>query len=291
MGTLKRHIGFWLLAIGSLLFTLPGQAAKVTYHVLTLPINSTNAHMVDAVNGKRLEAVRAVVDNATTIELPSHFKSPLATNYKYYAASQVEASTATELHSGSNRVKGIIYNLKDGAVETAKGTTVDANMDIYVTYDYVGNSNAIAKLDGMGIYNIGVKKGFLALNRGRNNRPAVVPKSMVGDAQLISEDFVKMDVTGSGITTYWSSGDNKNPQASVGSQFHFQFKLEGNDPYNIIIRTMHYHYGSISRTKPIHCSVRRILSVFYRLMNSDKWRHCIDHITGLRFSTRFKHIR
>ena len=237
MGTLKRHIGFWLLAIGSLLFTLPGQAAKVTYHVLTLPINSTNAHMVDAVNGKRLEAVRAVVDNATTIELPSHFKSPLATNYKYYAASQVEASTATELHSGSNRVKGIIYNLKDGAVETAKGTTVDANMDIYVTYDYVGNNNAIAKLDGTGIYNIGVKKGFLALNRGRNNRPAVVPKSMVSDAQLTSEDFVKADVSGSGIATYWASGDNKNPRASVESQFHFLFKFEGNDPYNIIIRT------------------------------------------------------
>ena len=213
------------------------RAAKVTYHVLTLPIDASEAHMVSAVDGKRLEAVRAIVDNATTIELPAHFKSPLATNFKYYAASEVEASAATELHSGSNRVKGIIYNLKAGAVETAEGATVDANMDIYVTYDYVGNSNAIAKLDGTGIYNIGVKKGFLALNRGRNNRPAVVPKSMVSDAQMISEDFVKVDVSGSGITTYWSSGDNKNPQASVGSQFHFLFKLEGNDPYNIIIRT------------------------------------------------------
>ncbi len=221
----------------ALLLAVSTQAAKVTYHVLTLPINASEAHMVSDVNGKRLEAVRAIVDNATTIELPAHFKSPLATNFKYYAASEIEASAATELHSGSNRVKGIIYNLKAGAVETAEGAEVTSNCDIYVTYDYVGNSNAIAKLDGMGIYNIGVKKGFLALNRGRNNRPAVVPKSMVGDAQLISEDFVKMDVTGSGITTYWSSGDNKNPQASVGSQFHFQFKLEGNDPYNIIIRT------------------------------------------------------
>lgn len=226
-----------LLTALLLLTAVSSQAAKVTYHVLTLPINASSAHMVEAVDGKRLEAVRAIVDNATSIELPAHFKSPLATNFKYYAAGQVEASAVTELHSGSSRVKGIIYNLKDGAVETAEGAAVNANMDIYVTYDYVGNSNSIAKLDGTGKYIIGVKKGFLALNRGRNNRPAVVPKSMVTDAQLISEDFVKVNVGGSGITTYWSSGDNKNPQASVGSQFHFLFTLEGNDPYNIIIRT------------------------------------------------------
>ena len=216
-------------------------AYKVTYHVLTLPIDNTAANMVSEVNDKRLEAVRAIVDNATEIRLPDHFKSPLATNFKYYAASQVEASAATYLHSESTRVKGIIYNLVTNAEETAEGAEVTSNCDIYVTYDYLyadnEAANPIAKLDGSVTYNIGVKKGFLALNRGRNNRPAVVPKSMVGDAQLISEDFVKVDVSGSGITTYWSSGDNKNPRASVESQFHFQFKLEGNDPYNIIIRT------------------------------------------------------
>ena len=216
-------------------------AYKVTYHVLTLPIDNTAANMVSEVHDKRLEAVRAIVDNATEIRLPDHFKSPLATNFKYYAASQVEASAATYLHSESTRVKGIIYNLVTNAEETAEGAEVTSNCDIYVTYDYLyadnEAANPIAKLDGSVTYNIGVKKGFLALNRGRNNRPAVVPKSMVGDAQLISEDFVKVDVSGSGITTYWSSGDNKNPRASVESQFHFQFKLEGNDPYNIIIRT------------------------------------------------------
>ena len=74
-------------------------AAKVTYHILTLPIDpkSYDYHMVDAVTGKRLEAVRAIVDNATTIELPAHFKSPLAENFTYYAEDQVEASAATFL--------------------------------------------------------------------------------------------------------------------------------------------------------------------------------------------------
>lgn len=230
-----RHITFTLtlLLLGGMVNG--AWAYKVTYHVLTLPI--TDTLMVDAVNGKRLEAVRAIVDNAVTIELPAHFKSPLATNFRYYKADQINASAATYLHSGSTRVRGIIYSIKSVADSTAKGTAVDANMDIYVTYEYVGNGNSIVKLDGSKNYNIGVTKGFLALNRGRSNRPAVVPRNMVTSEQLTSEDFVKLDVTGSGISTYWNSNDNKNPKASIESQFHFLFKLEGNDPYNIIIRT------------------------------------------------------
>ncbi len=235
-----------LLTALLLLTAVSSQAAKVTYHVLTLPIDASSAHMVEAVDGKRLEAVRAIVDNATSIELPAHFKSPLATNFKYYAADQVEkisTHTSLRLHGNSDRVKGYIYNLKAEATEMTEldRSSVSSDCDIYVTYDYIyannETANPIAKLDGTGKYIIGVKKGFLAFNRGRNNRPAVVPKSMVTDAQLISEDFVKVNVGGSGITTYWSSGDNKNPQPSVGSQFHFLFTLEGNDPYNIIIRT------------------------------------------------------
>ena len=242
MKILNRHITLTLLLVlllGSV--SNSAWAYRVTYHVLTLPIDASETHMVSDVNGKRLEAIKVFVDNATTIELPAHFKSPLATNFKYYKADQVDkidSHTSLRLHSGSDRVKGYIYSLKDGAVETAEGATVDANMDIYVTYDYIyaGNeaANTIAKLDGSVSYNIGAKKGFLALNRGRNNRPAVVPKEMVSDAQLTSEDFVKVNVSGSGITTYWSSD---NPRANVESQFHFLFKLEGNDPYNIIIRT------------------------------------------------------
>ena len=248
--TIRRHSILIKTLITALLLMVAGnsRAAKVTYHVLTLPINATEAHMVSAVDGKRLEAVRAIVDNATTIELPAHFKSPLATGFKYYRADQVEKisnHTNLRLHEGSDRVKGYIYSIKgeltgttdDDETPVTEGTAVDANCDIYVTYEYNAAENTIAKLDGSKEYIIGVKKGFLALNRGRNNRPAVVPKNLVSDAQLISEDFVKVNVNGSGIGTYWSSGDNKMPKASVESQFHFVFKLEGNDPYNIIIRT------------------------------------------------------
>lgn len=48
---------------------------------------------------------------------------------------------------------------------------------------------------------------------------------------------MKVDVTGTSVSPYWSSGDNKNKQAITGSKFHFMFEFIGNDPYNIIIRT------------------------------------------------------
>ena len=230
-----RHIAYFLLTL-LLLGGMASEAwaAKVTYHVLTLPIDASTAGMVSAVNDKRLEAIRVIVDNAATIELPAHFKSPLAKNFKYWASSQVSASAATELYSGSSRVKEIIYTL-DTSSETAEGTSVDSNCDIYVTYEY-DSYNTIAALDGSKTYIIGAKSGFLAYNRGRNNRPAVLPRANVTEDCLISDDFVKIE--NPGISNYyWSDANNKNPRASVEKQFYFQFQLVGSDPYNIIIRT------------------------------------------------------
>ncbi len=224
---------FVLLCFGGM--ATEAWAAKVTYHVLTLPIDASTANMVSAVNGNRLEAIRVIVDNAATIELPAHFKSPLAENFKYWANDQVEKSAATDLYSGSSRVKEVIYNLKDTPTETTEGTSVTSDCDIYVTYTY-NSSNTIAALNGTKTYIIGAKSGFLAYNRGRNNRPAVLPRANVRENYLISEDFVKIDNPGVN-NTYWSNADNKNKQSDVEKQFHFQFTLEGSDPYNIIIRT------------------------------------------------------
>ena len=211
----------------------------MTYHVLTKTIDCSKTQMVAAVNGKRLEALCISVNNATQVELPAHFKSPLAKNFKYYADDQVEKSAVTQLYTNYSTQKSIIYNLVASPKETEEGTAVNKNCDIYVTYEY-DEDNTIAKLDGSKEYNIAVKTGFLALNRGRNNRPAVVPRDKVTAEQLTSTSFVRISNPGGGITTYWSSGDNKNTQSEVEKQFHFLFTLEGEDPYNIIIRTA-YH--------------------------------------------------
>lgn len=216
------------------------QAATVTYHILTLPINNDIYHMKSEVSDKRLEAVKIIVDKQTTVELPAHYKSPLAENFTYYEPKDItgHGGSAVSLYDGVATWKGVLYEVKASPTPVAEGTAITGSTaEYYVVYTYK-TSNTIAKLDGTVNYNIGVKgKGFLSLNRGRNNRPAVIPTAKVDAVMLASEDFSYVANPGNGIGTYWSSGDNKNIQAEVGSQFFFGFKFEGNDPYHIIVRT------------------------------------------------------
>lgn len=217
-------------------------AAKVTYHILTLPIDSTsryNYHMKVAVHSHRLEALKVVVDNQTSVELPVQFKSPLAKNYKYYKPEDIAIGSTVVLYD-INGTKGTLYDIKGGSESknVAEGSTIaGTTAEYYVVYEY-NESNTIAKLDGSVRYNIAIKnKGFLSLNRGRNNRPAVVPKAKVDPEMLASPDFMKIESPGAGITTYWQDNtNNKNKKEEVESQFHFIFRFEGKDPYNIIIR-------------------------------------------------------
>ena len=233
-------------------------AAKVTYHILTLPIDSTsryNYHMKPVVHGYRLEAVKVVVDNQTTVELPAHYKSPLAKNFKYYIPTDITIGSVQKLFDNSkNPNKGTIYQVKgettvetgDDATPVAEGTPIPGSTaEYYVVYEY-NAANTIAQLDGSVRYNIRTMykdksvfkdKGFFALNRGRNNRPAVLPTANVTPEMLASDDFVKASTDGTSVSPFWKDGNNKNKEADVASQFFFMFKFEGLDPYNIIIRT------------------------------------------------------
>ncbi len=235
MVTFRRHR--YIALLSTLLLLLGGMtneawAAKVTYHVLTLPLNHEINHTKAVFDGKRLEAIRVIVDNGTQVELPAHFQSPLAKNFTYYAAADVTQSVNAEDLYGNNNRKAYTYTVSGTPLTPNSGISSDCH--IYVTYEYKAD-NGIADLTGGTTYNIALSGGFLAINRGRNNRPAIVPKKYVTAEDLSSEEFVKVDVTGSGITTYWSSGDNKNNRADVESYFHFLFKYEGSDPYNITI--------------------------------------------------------
>ena len=238
-------------------------ATNVTYHILTLPIDSVNRynyHMKPFVHGWRLEAFKVVVNNQGKLELPAQYKSPLVTSgsFKYYKASDVNkysSGTALNLFDVGS-IKGVLYRINGEETETTEddptpvteGTTLSGTTDeYYVVYTY-NASNTIAKLDGNVRYNIRTKyrsndkdtwkdKGFFALNRGRNNRPAVLPTANVDPEMLSSEDFMVASVDGTKVSPYWKDGNNKNNEAVTGSKFHFMFKFEGNDPYNIIIRT------------------------------------------------------
>lgn len=240
-----RHIALilTLLLLGGM--ANEAWAAKVTYHILTLPIvdpaieGNYDWHMRSEVYGHRLEAVKVVVDNQTTVELPAHYKSPLATGFTYYAPSQITIGSTVQLYTNNSNTKGKLYDVIASPTATPEGTAIPGTTaEYYVVYTY-NESNTIAKLDGSVRYNIGIKgKGYLAYNRGRNDRPAVVLTAKVDAEMLASEDFMKVDLTKTGIDAYWKGGDNnKNKEEQVGSQLHFMFWFEGKDPYNIIICT------------------------------------------------------
>lgn len=242
-----RHTRIFTLLLTLLLLAGAANQAwayKVTYHILTLPIENSIYHMNAEFAGKRLEAVRVVDNNATKVDLPDAYKSPLATNFQYYASTDVtQSSEAKALYAYADKNKSFYYEINGGATDI-KDNSVTQNMDVYVTYEY-NASNPIADLSGATEYNLTMSNGFLALNRGRNNRIAVFQKSLdlVKAEDLVSEDFVQYPYTsgnkidGTNIGTYWQSNDNKNTKANVAGQFHFIFKFEGSDPYNIIIGT------------------------------------------------------
>ena len=222
-------------------------AYKVTYHILTLPINNSIYHMDGSDGifaGKRLEAVRVIDNNATTVQLPDDYKSPLAKNFKYYASSNVtKSATAKAMYKFSDKNKAFYYTITaEDDEHDIGGNTVSSNMDVYVTYEY-DDSKGI-KLDGTENYNIPMSSGFLALNRGRNNRIAVISETsgLVSAEDLVSEDFVNIvpynvkndKIPGTNITTYFNG---ENTREEVAGQFYFLFKFEGSDPYNILIGT------------------------------------------------------
>ena len=221
-------------------------AIKAYYHILTLPINTTvgynTYHLNSDFNTYRLEALRVMVDNAQNVELPAAYKSPLAKNFRYYYDGvNVTKADAVAMYTFSTKNKSRRYQIVNVADSVAEKTSITSTKDvhIYVTYEYDASKGV--KLDGTQNYNIPISGGFLAFNRGRNNRLAVISESsnIVTAEDLVSEDFVKLTdkdkIPGTNISTWWNG--NLNDKSEVAGQFHFLFKFEGSDPYNILIGT------------------------------------------------------
>ena len=254
MVALKRHI----IRLFVLLLLLGGTtneawAYKVTYHILTLPMTSERpGNTKSEYYNWRMEAVRVVVDDASNIVLDDHFKSPLAMNFKYYAAEDVTQNGTAQAIYANNTSKYFLYKIKgedtvdpsDDVTPLTEGADIPSDdYHVYVAYEY-NPDNGIAKLDGSETYNITIGDGFLAYNRGRNNRPAVIPKQYVSAEQLTNDDFVYVDVSKvSGLKdkTYWADSKNKNDRNVTQSRFFFQFKYLGEDPYNITIAVDYKH--------------------------------------------------
>ena len=230
---------FSLLLLGSMVNE--ALAHTVTYHILTLPFSTKNSddgvNLTDRFTNIRVEAIRVIVDDATTVGLPSHFISPLAENFKYYASANVTRQTASDFSNPQNTyfdgngraqiyqymsTKYDLYAITTDSPINPAEYTIISDQDIYVTYTYK-TDNTIAKLNGSQDYNIKLGDRFLCFNRDRANRPGAILASNLTEENLTSNDFTYVATPG------FNSNQHHN--------FHFRFKFEGNDPYNIVLRT------------------------------------------------------
>ena len=260
-----QHISLvlMLLLLGGMMNEAWG---KITYHILSLPMTTYQRDGANNVEGNtvsqyrtdvRVEVLR-VVSSTLTVGLPFEYKSPLATNYRYYTASSIAQTGPSQLY-GYNNTTYYFYNITDGSANTTNNanygdgadgddnTPTDAavaagvrltpgaacsdNIHIYVTYDIKASpeidlsatlNTTTGLLSPSKEYNIHLKDRMVVLNQNRQNRPGAVLDGYYTPEQLASNDFS------------WIAKEGLNNTA--GWRF-FGFKFGGNDPYNVTIYT------------------------------------------------------
>ena len=228
--------------------------AKVTYHILSLPMTTKQLNgdnhqagtLVDFRTNVRVEVLRCV-SNTLTVGLPNEYKSPLVTTYHYYPSDKIHKSDATQQLYGYNNTTYYFYtiigstgNYGDNTTnadyandQLTPGAACSDNIDIYVTYDYDNASSPIDLSTTMDNdtrllssdykeYNIHLKDRMVVLNQKRQNRPGAVLDGQYDSPQLASDAFSW--ITSAGI----GNGDGYR---------HFIFRFGGNDPYNVTIYT------------------------------------------------------
>ena len=227
MKRIRQHIAliFTLLLLGGMM----NEAwADVTYIILTKEFSVKKSdNSTYKWTNIRLEALRCT-SSGTTVYLPDAFRSPLAKNFKYWKTPTVTANT--KFYDDANTEPKVLQTKYDiysaVANEMTENTTLESNGNptvIYVTYDY-DEANTILKLDGAHKYNISLNTGnnlrFFCFNKNRGNRPAAAKVTTVSAEDLANSDFTQ-NVNGFDGT----------------KSVHYQFYFDGQDPYNITIRT------------------------------------------------------
>ena len=98
---------------------------KITYHILSLPmtthqrdgINNAEGSNVDVFRTNERVEVLQVVSSVLSVNLPFEYRSPLATNYRYYTATGVNKTGPNQLY-GYNNTTYYFYNITDGSTNT-----------------------------------------------------------------------------------------------------------------------------------------------------------------------------
>ena len=120
--------------------------AVVTYHILTLPFTTYKNDGTANYSNIRVEALRCT-SNDLTVGLPEDYKSPLAQNFVYYAASDVTKSANRVKIYANNNTSFDTYTIAVSPTPLSEGTAITDGSDIYVIYDY-NASNGIFQARG-----------------------------------------------------------------------------------------------------------------------------------------------
>ena len=244
----KRHIQTLVFTV--LLFLAGGMVNSVSavkYHILTLPFTVRNAgNTGDYKANIRVEALLVISDDPK-VGLPDQYKSPLATNFRYYAAWPAKEYTYMYDYEHSTNLsnsKQYLYSGEgSGLIENPAETSSSGYEDIYVIYDY-DDTKGIT-LNDTKDYNISVGGDrFLCLNRSRNNRPANANANALTGEHLASKGFaVPPAGTKAGQMGFNWSNDEWAGEHGV----HFGFWLIGQDPYNITLKTIYEGDGTYNK--------------------------------------------
>ena len=114
-----------------------GDPITVTYHIINLGRLNDNGQLTT----NRTEALKFTSDEGT-ITLPAQFKSPLAKNWKFYAASDVTYNSTTRAYT---------FN---GEPSLHEGSDVTEDADVYITYEIDEEAFSTVNIYDGGVYRI-----------------------------------------------------------------------------------------------------------------------------------------
>ena len=193
------------------------------------------------------------------------------------------------------QVKYNLYSESGKGSEIAVNTDINADTDIYVTYDYQ-SANGIV-LDGSQDYNIGVGTKYLCYNRSRNNRLGNANSPAITGEYLASQDFV-VPQAGTGANQLgfnWSNDQWAGPHGVHMGFWFTGYKNEGEivqDPYNITIMTA-YNGNETYAKDPVEGDNNKMYvkpykgaTLFSKMASQDDgkgtedkmWFDCDDHV-------------
>ena len=165
----------------------------------------------DGNGGELLYTFACTGDAGGVIDIPNQYKSPLAKNYKFYTAEQFTISDG-------------LYKLNPSATETTRFSTTDGSV-YYVKYEYddansvtMGSNTLKIDLSGNTIYKW-------------NLQTEASPQWQVTGSTTATTQFNSKNVTYIGV-------DQSHTETPTTWTSNFLWTLEGNDPYNFVIRNV-----------------------------------------------------